>query len=416
MLEHSWRAEYERHEVRIENHVTCERLYLDSRLVDERHGLLPPTRPLAAEITSEAGTISVVHVYVGYRTVSSDCLVMVYRRLAGGDVIDEPIPVETEKDAGLFAKVCWSLWIGLLLLELPEGIRNMIRAGAPIGQIAFRVVSGAVIWLLLGLGFIRLMSKLDERRPALRPARTEPDKREDPEGELQQAAGTAAQEKLDPFESWLVRKAADGTLWVQRGGSWYLPRVIVCSVFTLLAAGLIAGVLFLPSGPGKDQEVGRRWPIGLSFLGFAFLYFLFLSLRYALEREEWHVGPNFLEVRKRFLHWRWDRRYTNATLTITSREPVLQLMIEMGGRKRLLAFSSMSGPAAENPTELHALATLLTTHTGWPPPYLCPACGGVGRVLSTNEPCLTCDGRGRVTGEELADWIRRRAVEQNERG
>jgi hypothetical protein len=74
MLEHSWRAEYEGPEIRIENHLTCERRYVDGRLVDERRGLLPPARPLAVAITSEDGTSSVVHAYLGYRAISSDAM------------------------------------------------------------------------------------------------------------------------------------------------------------------------------------------------------------------------------------------------------------------------------------------------------------------------------------------------------
>ncbi len=56
MLEHSWRAEYEGHEIRIENHGDCEHLKVDGRLVDERRGMLLPTRPQngAADIRVDA--------------------------------------------------------------------------------------------------------------------------------------------------------------------------------------------------------------------------------------------------------------------------------------------------------------------------------------------------------------------------
>src|SRR5437870_2378740 len=207
MLEHSWKAEYEGHEIRIENHIACERLYVDGRLVDERRGWLPPTRPLAAEITSEDDTSSIIQAYVVPQAVSSDCYVRVYRRFTAGDVIDEQLSVETEKDAALFAKVCWSLWIGLLLFELPEGLQNMIRAGVPVYQMAFRVITGVAIWMLLGMGLIRLMGKLDARRPAPRPTRTVPHEREGLRAEPQGAARTTAEEPA-PFESWVVQRAS----------------------------------------------------------------------------------------------------------------------------------------------------------------------------------------------------------------
>src|SRR5262245_2492522 len=104
MLEHSWRAEYDGHELRIENHFTCERLYVDGQLVDERRGLLPPTRPLVAEIPSADGTRSIIQAFVMPQAISSDCEVLVFRRFTAGDVIDGRLPVRTEKDAGLFAK------------------------------------------------------------------------------------------------------------------------------------------------------------------------------------------------------------------------------------------------------------------------------------------------------------------------
>jgi hypothetical protein len=322
-------------------------------------------------------------------------------------VTDEQLPVETERDAALFAKVVLGLCIGLLLIDVPEGLRNMIRAGTPVSEMAIRVVTGAAVWLLLGIGFIRLMGKLDRGRPPARHAGAVPDERKEPQAAAQST--TTSHEEPAPFQTWAVEVAADGALRIQRKAAWYRPRVIVCLVFALLAAGLIAAVLFLPGMPGRDQEVAR-W-LCFAFISWALLYFLFLLMRYALEREDWRAGPNFLEVRRQLLGWERSRRYTNASLTMTSRYPVLQLILEMRGRKTVLAFSPLSGPAAENPEEFHALAMLLTAHTGWPPPYICPACGGTGREPAEDEPCRTCERRGRISWEELTDWLRRRAME-----
>jgi hypothetical protein len=202
--------------------------------------------------------------------------------------------------------------------------------------------------------------------------------------------------------------AADGILHVRRTAEWYRPRVIVCLVFVLVSAALIAAVFLLPSMPGRDQDVAR-W-LCFAFFLLALLFFLFHLLRFALEREEWRAGPNFLEVRKRPLQRERSHRYTDASLTVKLQHPNLQLILDSRGKKRVLAFSPMSGPAAENPEEFHALAALLTARTGWPPPYLCPACDGKGREPCADEPCQTCVGRGRVTGQELADWLRPSAM------
>jgi hypothetical protein len=168
---------------------------------------------------------------------------------------------------------------------------------------------------------------------------------------------------------WWAEPSGDGTLSVvEEGGKKHLQGAGCLGVIALAWNGLLAGLVAQHLRTGK-----AGWPewLVVAVFGALGLLFAFGSVWVLLAKEEWRVGPGFMEVRWRFFGWESRRSFTQGVLRMTySRseddDESWALVLETPERKQTLRHAQcgteMTGPLGE----MVAVGHFLERETGWP--------------------------------------------------
>ena len=184
---------------------------------------------------------------------------------------------------------------------------------------------------------------------------------------------------------WIIEPTESGGVRMRLGAA-VRGCMLGCSFGLLLPLGLFAAFMYFVGGrlwedPPEDGipsvfltliSLGIVGTIGLAVVAIV-LQILWLLL----VREEWGVGANRLEIRRRLLGFSWGSQHRDGVLLLEANyqkdeaRPFWQLAVKSDGQKRYLiregALSDFGTAIGFKPSRevVEAVAEFLAQHTGW---------------------------------------------------
>ncbi|MBC8869730.1 MAG: hypothetical protein H8E44_09950 [Planctomycetes bacterium] len=184
---------------------------------------------------------------------------------------------------------------------------------------------------------------------------------------------------------WIIEPTESGGVRMRLGAA-VRGCTLGCSFCLLLLFGLFAAFMYFVGGRLWEDPPEDR--IALVFLtlisllilgtiGLAVVAIVLQVLWLMLAREEWEVGTNRLEIRRRLLGFSWGSHHRDGVLLLEANyrkdeaRPFWQLAVKSDGQKRYLiregAISVHGTAIGFKPSRevVETIAELLAQHTGW---------------------------------------------------